>query len=168
MKKSVICEICKSSFERDSREITRSLRLGRKQYCSRSCAGKVSCKHLSMYTYNVSQHCSNKKDEFSLFRDHLRRARRREQEFRLELSDLKEVWDNQNGLCVYSGISLRHPHYKGSNDVMTTASLDRIDSSKGYVKGNVQFISMAINYMKSTMTHDQTMDLCKTIALHHK
>ena len=45
-----------------------------------------------------------------------------------------------------------------------TASLDRIDSSKGYEIGNVQFISTAINYMKNTMSHEDTLKLCEIIA----
>lgn len=29
------------------------------------------------------------------------------------------------------------------------ASLDRIDSNKGYIEGNVQFICMGLNFMKN-------------------
>jgi hypothetical protein len=32
-----------------------------------------------------------------------------------------------------------------------TASLDRIDSSKGYIKGNIRWVSRAINWMKNNM-----------------
>lgn len=41
---------------------------------------------------------------------------------------------------------------------------NRIDSSKGYEIGNVQFISTAINYMKNTMSHEDTIKLCNIIA----
>ena len=46
------------------------------------------------------------------------------------------------------------PSYKTCNkiDIRKQASLDRIDSSKGYVKGNVQFIVAPINYMKNTLS----------------
>lgn len=50
------------------------------------------------------------------------------------------------------------------NNPIYTASLDRIDSSKGYEIGNIQFISTAINYMKNTMSHEDTLKLCKIIA----
>lgn len=53
---------------------------------------------------------------------------------------------------------------KNHNNPIYTASLDRIDSSKGYEIGNVQFISTAINYMKNTMSHEDTLKLCKIIA----
>ena len=55
--------------------------------------------------------------------------------------------------------------YKANhNDPIYTASLDRIDSNKGYIKGNVQFISTAINYMKNNMSNEDTVKLCKIIA----
>ena len=44
------------------------------------------------------------------------------------------------------------------------ASLDRIDSSKGYIKGNIQFISTPINYMKSTMTDSEVKSFLKLIS----
>ena len=57
--------------------------------------------------------------------------------------------------------------YKANhNDPIYTASLDRIDSNKGYIKGNVQFISTAINYMKNNMSNEDTIKLCKIIAKH--
>ena len=49
------------------------------------------------------------------------------------------------------------------NDIRFTASLDRIDSSKDYIKGNIQFISLAMNYMKAQMSHEQTLELITTI-----
>jgi hypothetical protein len=45
------------------------------------------------------------------------------------------------------------------NDKMQSAinmaSLDRIDSSKGYVKGNVQFVSAILNYAKLDMKEEE-------------
>ena len=52
------------------------------------------------------------------------------------------------------------------NNPIYIASLDRIDSSKGYIIGNVQFISTSINYMKNTMSHNDTLLLCNLIAKH--
>ena len=69
-------------------------------------------------------------------------------------------------LSLY-GIHLQLAEYKTNhNNPIYTASLDRIDSSKGYVIGNVQFISTALNYMKNNMSHNDTIKLCNIIAKH--
>jgi len=64
-------------------------------------------------------------------------------------------------LCVYSKVQLIHPT-PGSNSHLYTASVDRIDSSLGYVKGNVQFISIAMNHMKANMSDE---DMFKLLAI---
>ena len=45
-----------------------------------------------------------------------------------------------------------------------TASLDRIDSSKGYVKGNVQWVHKDINKMKTDFEQSIFIKLCKSVA----
>lgn len=45
----------------------------------------------------------------------------------------------------------------------TGASLDRIDSSKGYVKGNVQFVCLSMNYAKNGFSDQQIKDFVDSI-----
>lgn len=54
--------------------------------------------------------------------------------------------------------------YKQNRKLIQIVCDNRIDSSKGYEIGNVQFISTAINYMKNTMSHEDTIKLCNIIA----
>ena len=47
-------------------------------------------------------------------------------------------------------------------------SIDRIDNSKGYVKGNVQIISFLANKMKSESSYDQLLTFAKSVIEIHK
>lgn len=163
--KSVRCEICKKRFDKPLNEYNRSKKLGRDFYCSRSCSGKAFVSHLKPYAgkYNNNLLPDNKRDEYSPFRSHLSRINRRFKEASVTLSDLKNVWEGQSGICVYTGVQLTQPKYIKENNPLTTASLDRIDSSKGYISGNIQFISMAANWAKNKMSHEQMLEFCSLI-----
>lgn len=76
---------------------------------------------------------------------------------------LKDVWEKQKGICPYTGVQLIHPNYRGQNDPLRTASLDRIDSLFGYDANNVQFISISSNNAKNKMSHDQMLEFIRLI-----
>jgi len=50
----------------------------------------------------------------------------------------------------------------------TTASVDRIDSSKGYVTGNIQIVHKTVNYMKHTLTQADFLFFCESITYNSK
>jgi hypothetical protein len=162
---TVVCEVCNKSFDKPTNEYNRSIRVGRKFFCSRSCSGTAYVSHLKKYAgqYTSNLISGSSKDDYSDFRVYLRRSRNRFKEVSVTLDDLKRVWDNQSGICVYTGVKLIRPSETKENDPNYTASLDRIDSSKGYVKGNIQFISMAANYAKNKMTHEKMLEFCKIL-----
>lgn len=157
---------CGVEFNKDLSEIKRNERLGRKNYCSLTCSGRMNNKHLHKYgstPENITQLkriCGNSRDKFTEFgfREHLRRAKRRKYECDLTLEYLYDLWVSQNGECVYSGVKLCHPNSKSKDYVK--ASLDRIDSSMGYVVGNVQFVSMSCNLAKCGMSHKDMLYFC--------
>lgn len=45
-------------------------------------------------------------------------------------------------------------------------SLDRIDSNKGYVEGNVQWVHKDVNMMKQSYSNERFIGICCMIALH--
>jgi len=88
----------------------------------------------------------------------------------LTLEDLKNIWNKQNGICPYSKIKLKLPTHSNPNpDVQYyMASVDRIDSSKPYIKDNIQFVSRSMNYAKNVMSHEQTLEFIKLIIENNK
>lgn len=166
----LFCESCGTTFEREKREHKRNQKKGRKSYCSRSCSGKGNIKNIPKENIGNRNNLTkgSKKDEFSPFRYHLRKTKSRNKDFNLTLEHLKDVWDTQEGICPYTGIKLKDWSYKKNSNSLHTASLDRINSKKGYIIGNVQFVSKNINYMKNSLSHEETVELCKIISEYWK
>ena len=92
------------------------------------------------------------------------RAVKNKLELDFKIDYLHELWEKQEGKCIYTKIELILPVYNTRADKIFTASLDRIDSKKSYIKGNVQYVSTAINYMKNDMSHENTVKICILIA----
>lgn len=75
----------------------------------------------------------------------------------------KYLWDlfiQQNKKCALSGMDLK---FRRCSHDDQTASLDRIDSSKGYVEGNVQWIHKDINKMKNEYDQQYYISVCKRV-----
>ena len=91
------------------------------------------------------------------------RARRKGMEFNLTAKFLWELYQKQNGKCALSGEEITIRQIEISTDRSQTASLDRIDSSKGYIKGNVQWIHKDINKMKLDFEQSVFIYWCQKI-----
>lgn len=85
--------------------------------------------------------------------------------FNLDIEHLDEIWEKQEGKCVYTGVPLKFANAASSN---ATASLDRIDSSKGYEYGNVQFVHKDANIMKMDFSSERFIEVCKMVANNFK
>ena len=150
-------------------------------FCSRSCACKFSNlkqsekrkawnnseenkKKLLECNPSIRRYKENPKYQFTYY---LRNCKKRYKECSITLDDLYEQWQKQNGICPYSGIKLKIATYtKNHKDPIYAASIDRIDSTKGYIPGNIQFVSTCLNYLKNTMSDSDTRFVCKCIAEH--
>lgn len=84
----------------------------------------------------------------------------------IEVNITKEyIWElflKQNRKCALTGMLLTFS--KSQKDKSGTASLDRIDSSKGYIVGNIQWVHKDINWMKNTFSQEYFIELCKLVA----
>jgi hypothetical protein len=78
------------------------------------------------------------------------------------IEDVWALFQKQNGKCSLTGLGLKFP--VRATDNSWTASLDRIDSSKGYELGNIQWVHKDVNMMKRTLTQERFIQLCSLVA----
>ncbi len=91
-----------------------------------------------------------------------RSALRRDIEFKISIEYAWNLFEFQERKCALSGMELSFMERKDCRD--NTASLDRIDSSKGYIEGNLQWIHKDINRMKNKYSNDYFVKICDMIS----
>ncbi len=97
-----------------------------------------------------------------------RGARLRGLSVEVEWIELKELLDKQGGLCALSGVPIVLADSHASlQSGQRTASVDRIDSNKGYTLDNVQWIHKDVNFMKQEYPQDYFLAFCRAITLTH-
>lgn len=118
----------------------------------------LQIKSREKYARNKDKYLSQIRDYYSVPENYLRKAlariKKRSEveglEFNISIEDLPVT-----EYCKYLGIKLT---YKlGEGQLPSNASVDRIDPSKGYIKGNVEIISRKANTMKSNATKQELL-----------
>jgi len=91
-------------------------------------------------------------------------ATRKKIEFNITIEDIWNLYVKQNRICALSGLKIDFG--KSYRSRTKTASLDRIDSLRGYVNGNIQWVHKDVNYIKYTHSEQKLYNLCYKIFLH--
>jgi hypothetical protein len=81
---------------------------------------------------------------------------------------IEDAWNlflDQDRKCAFSGMELCMHEYKDCGRTRT-ASLDRIDSSKGYIIDNIQWVHKNINCMKQDLDQSVFLEWCRKIVSH--
>lgn len=86
---------------------------------------------------------------------------RKEVAFNLTYEQLNELFIKQNRKCALTGLDIWFDSYSSFN---TTASLDRLDSTKPYEVGNVQWVHKLVNQIKMDLKNEEFLDLCQIVA----
>lgn len=82
----------------------------------------------------------------------------------ITIEDAWQLFLKQDGKCALSGEVI----YFGETGLCPhTASLDRIDSAKGYTQDNIQWVHTKINIMKNRYSQCEFIDFCRKIATKH-
>jgi len=173
MKKSIVleCAQCGKPFDKVKSEYARQIRCGRTHnsfFCSRSCTGKAVVNNLGDAVGDIKHLLQgyDQSDELSAFKVHLRRAKARSKDslhkpIHINAQYLKDLWEAQQGKCALSNVPLVLER-KTSNPIYS-ASLDRINSNQGYIKGNVQFVSVIINRAKNNSPDSLILEFLEII-----
>lgn len=85
-------------------------------------------------------------------------AKRTFKEFTIILEELKRLWEIQKGLCYYTNKPML---FEIGFD--NSVSIDRIDSSKGYITGNVVLCQKKINIMKNNASIQELIEFAESI-----
>lgn len=168
-----------------------------KFYCNCSCSAKdnESLKLRQKYNREHPEECreriakyvhlawgkgGRRADEFSDFKYLIRTANRLKKfsirkrlDFNLDTDYLKDLWETQKGICPYTGIKMELCRPISKNRIRrrvripNSASLDRIDSAKGYIKGNVEFVCYSVNLAKNDFTREEMLNFFNSIRSIH-
>jgi hypothetical protein len=83
-------------------------------------------------------------------------------DFNITIDDIKNLLRVQNNKCFYTG-----REFINETNNPQSFSIDRIDSSKGYTKDNINLVCWYINCMKLDLSHDEFIKTCSEIAKNH-
>lgn len=153
----VTCYQCGKEFLKEDYEVRRTTkRTGKdRHFCSLKCSGR--------YATEIQY------GEYVGFGFYVKEARKRSLkrgfEFNLDAEYLYNLFNNQGGRCVFTSISMKLNRGAATQKEKSLyyASLDRIDNNKGYIKGNVQFVCLGVNYLRNTFTVEQTKEFLERL-----
>jgi hypothetical protein len=77
------------------------------------------------------------------------------------------IGESQNWKCALTGLPLEFERggteWGGKWCNPNSCTIDRIDSSKGYVKGNIQLVLWKVNCIKRDLKDDEFIEICKQV-----
>lgn len=92
-------------------------------------------------------------------------AKKRGLLFEITMEDIWNQYLKQNKKCMLTGQLIQ---FSGNLNLKNKASVDRIDSSKGYTKDNIQILDKDINIMKLKFNQQYFISLCNKVTVYNK
>lgn len=83
---------------------------------------------------------------------------------KISVQFLVDMVEKQQGRCAISGVELTR--ISGEGVITTNASLDRIDSSRGYSRDNVRLVCQFVNSFRGNLSDKDFMWWCRKIVEH--
>jgi len=94
-------------------------------------------------------------------------AKRRGLSCNITIDNIWSLYEKQQGKCALSGLPIRF-HNPGEKCTEQTASLDRIDSNRGYSMDNIRWVHKTINTMRTDLTDQEFLYFCQHITNFNK
>ena len=133
--------------------------------CNKTISYIYRSRLLNKKYYNQCIRCSKNLDELVGYSQCQKRyfiqlkssAKTRKIPFSIKIKDIYKLLVKQDFKCSLSDVPIDIDGKKN------TASIDRIDSGKGYTKKNVQWVHVDINRAKGAMSQLEFIELCKKV-----
>lgn len=152
-KQCVICKQSKLLFEFSKNNATKDKLQYRCRLCDNAYQSKRRSENKEYVLAYDRKYQANRRKDFNfrlkmLLNASKQRATLKKREHTLTLEDIKELYPI-DGKCPVFGFRLE---FNNAGFRETSPSIDRIDSSKGYTRDNVQIISWKANRLKAYAT----------------
>ena len=83
-------------------------------------------------------------------------------DWQITIDDVADMYEEQKGLCALTGWKISFPEV--GHPQLSTVSIDRVDSSFGYLKNNIQLVDKRVNMMKQQYSQDEFIAVCMAVA----
>lgn len=130
----------------------------RKDHYKSAVTGKWLCNSCANHNNNFAGRY--KEIPITWFNMKMKSGKSRGYQWDLTIEFLWDMYVNQEGKCALSGL----PIGWAKKGLTATASIDRIDSSEGYLIENVQLVHKDVNFMKQQFSQEYFIELCKQVA----
>lgn len=151
-----ICFRCKKTLEISEFRIIKNRTY---PYCNSMCR---ACDNLRTTKFKKNKSETIEGKAYFLFSNIKRRCFDKDLECEIDENYIIDLYKKQNGLCYYTGVEMQ----LSSNDKSENrknVSVDRIDSSKGYLKSNVVLCCWVVNNIKQDLSVYELKKWCKLI-----
>ena len=103
----------------------------------------------------------------NIIKDAKRRSEKKKNGYDINVDNLLELYKNQDGKCYYTGRIMKYNmsknEHEGKRICPDRITIDRIDSSKGYIKENIVLCCWTANNLKQDLCIDEFKSIVKDI-----
>ena len=131
---------------------------GRLDHYKSAMRGDWKCKSCSGYTNNFKGQIGPM--PITWFETKRKGGLHRGLDWDLEPNDILDLYEKQGGVCALTG----WPIGWSEKGLTATVSIDRVDSSEGYLKENVQLLHKDVNMAKQSYSQDYFIEMCKSVS----